>query len=106
MARYTYKPLADEDKVVQTDEATYFLWYLSNNGVGTDGSGDKWVDSSISGWVTHAIAKHSAYDSSTAVLSASNGVNMQGNITSKEIYNVIGTKYFNLTDPDTDYIQW
>jgi hypothetical protein len=48
MARYTYKPLTEDDKVVQSNEATYFVWYLDNNGAGTDGSGDRWVDTSIS----------------------------------------------------------
>jgi len=99
--RYTYKRFESDDIILQNDEATYFLWYLSNAGVGTDGSGDKWLNTSISGWVTHAIASAT----SNAVLSGSDGLEMQGNITSKDIYRVIGTKYYNLVDPSTDYIQ-
>lgn len=106
MPRYTYKRFTDEDKVIQENEPTYFIWYLSSAGVGTDGSGDKWVDTNISGWVTHAIAQHSSIASSTAVVSGSNGTELAGNITSKEVYNVIGTKYFSLSNPSTDYLQW
>jgi len=100
--RYTYKRFGTDDMVLQENVPTYFLWYLSNAGVGTDGSGDKWVNSSISSWITHAIAT----TESTAALSGSDGSVSQGDITSKEIYNVIGTKYFGLLNPTTDLIQW
>jgi len=100
--RYTYKKFETDDVVLQENDPTYFLWYLANDGTGTDGSGDKWVNSSISGWIKHAIAM----TGSTAALSGSNGSVLDGNITSKEIYNVIGTKYFALDDPTTDLIQW
>ena len=100
--RYTYKRFEADDLILQQNEATYFLWNLSNAGVGTDGSGDKWVNTSISSWITHAIAM----SGSTSLIMDSAGTALLGNITSQEVYRVIGTKYFNLVDPTTDVIQW
>jgi len=96
MARYTYKTFdLTNDVINQVNQPVNYAWSFTNAGAGTDDSGDKWLNATMSAYVSHAVA--SAGDTSQ-ILNAFGGT-FDGNITSEDLYYYIGTKYFNMSDP-------
>lgn len=95
MARYSYKNFdLDNDVFYQIDQPVQYRWSFTSAGVGSDDSGNKWVDATMSSYVVHAVASGG---DSTAVKDCFGGT-LNGNITSQDLYYAIGTKYFGMTD--------
>lgn len=100
MARYSYKQFnLDNDVIIQVEQPVNYAWSFSASGEGSDDSGDKWVDATMSAYVTHGVA--SAGD--TSAIANSFGGTFDGNITSQDLYYYIGTKYFNMNDPSNGF---
>lgn len=82
------------DVIIRDNQPVQYLWSFSNAGVGTDGSGDKWTNSTMSAYVCHAVA--SASDIS--VVKNSFGGTFDGNITSQDLFWALGTQFFGMTN--------
>lgn len=97
---YTFKNFdLDNDVINQINQPTQFQWSFNTGGVGSDDSGNKWTNSTMSAYLCHAVA--SAGDT-TEISNSFNGT-FDGNITSKDLYYTIGTQYFNMSDPSSGF---
>jgi hypothetical protein len=100
MPRYTFKDFdLNQDVISQTDIPLAYQWGLTNVGTGSDDSGDKWVDTSMSSYITHCVAD----TTNTAAVSGSGGTILDGDLTSKSVFTFIGTNYFNMTTPASGF---